>query len=286
MMLAQKARAVLQALGTVLVVAPVPDAREERVALVAGAVVDLHGVEPGLEGALRRRRPEVDLLVDLVPRERAAGQEVRARQLVLRQGRRALDVAHGEVAGQQAGGVPGACVLQLDRHRAPVLVDRRREAREALDEPVVVEVQLHALVRAVGVVVHVLDGQRVLDAAGLHDDHAHAAARQTLVVGDHALADRLVRRLHERRAVGGLDDPVPRRDRADGARLEQEPPRVVSAASLAWSQLRSAQLCVQTANDRDASSRAGVIVMMPSAMRRSNSAHTAAGSAVDLVHRR
>ena len=43
-------------------------------------------------------------------------------------------------------------------------------------------------------------------------------------------------------------------------------------------QPRSAALGAHTANDKDAGSSAGDMAMMPSAMRRSNSAHTATGS--------
>ena len=53
--------------------------------------------------------------------------------------------------------------------------------------------------------------------------------------------------------------------------------RMVNAAPLPAS-ATPGRLGAHTANDRDAGSSAGDIAMMPSAMRRSNSAHTAAGS--------
>ena len=55
--------------------------------------------------------------------------------------------------------------------------------------------------------------------------------------------------------------------------------RIVSAALSAGLSCARHDSGAHTANDRDAGSSAGVIVMTPSAMRRSNSAHTAAGSA-------
>ena len=143
---AEEARTVLEALWSVLVLSPVPHAREERVALVARAVVHLDGVEARLVRALGRGRPEVDLVLDLIPGHGAARQEVRAGELILRQRGRALHVAELGVTRQQPGRVPRAGMLQLDRHRAAVPVDGLREAGEPLDEAVVVEVQLHALV--------------------------------------------------------------------------------------------------------------------------------------------
>ncbi len=122
---AQEARAVLEALRSVLVVPPVPHPREERVALVARAVVHLDGVEARLVRALGRGRPEVDLLLDLPPGHGAAWQEVRARELLLRSartrtsrrgaGRRAAaarsgstgrSAAAGSTPGSRAGGRP------------------------------------------------------------------------------------------------------------------------------------------------------------------------------------
>ena len=81
---AQEAGAVLVALRPVLVVALVPDAREEGVALVAGAVVDLAGVEAGLVGALGGRGPQIDLVLDLLLGHGPAGQKIGAGQLLLR----------------------------------------------------------------------------------------------------------------------------------------------------------------------------------------------------------
>ena len=273
---AEEARAVLEALRAVLVVTPVPHPGEERVALVARAVVHLDGVESRLVRALGRGRPEVDLVLDLLPGHGAARQEVRAGELLLRQRGRALHVAELRVARQQPGRVPRAGVLQLDRHRAAVPVDGLGEAREALDEAVVVEVQLHALVRAVPAVVHVLDAERVLDAARLDHEEPDTASGEALVVGDHALADRLVV-LHEGRPVGGLDQPVARGDRPDPARLEEQPRSHGQSAPQPASATLGA-LGAHTANDKDAGSSAGDMAMMPSAMRRSNSAHTATGS--------
>ncbi len=159
---ADEPRAVLVALRAVLVVALVPDARQEGVALVRRGVVDLAGVEAGLPGPLGRGGPQVDLVFQFLLGHGPAGQEVGAGQLLLGHGRGALDVADAHVPGQQARGVPGAGVLELDGHRAAGLVHGVGEPLEAGDEAVVVEVQLHALVAAVRLVVDVLDAQRVL----------------------------------------------------------------------------------------------------------------------------
>jgi len=183
-------------------------------------VVDLAGVEAGFVGPFRRGRPQVDLVLDLLLGHGPAGQEVGPGELFLGKRRGALDVAHGGIARQQAGRVPGTGVLELDGDRASVFVHGFSEPLEAGDEPVVVQVQLHAFVAPILEVVDVLDAQRVLDAAGLDHEEADPAFGQTLVVGDHARSDGLVL-FHERGAVGGLDDPVARLHRADHPRLHE-----------------------------------------------------------------
>ncbi len=217
---ADEAGAVLVALRAVLVVPLVPDARQEGVALVRGGVVDLAGVEARLPGPLGRRGPEIDLVLEFLLGHGPAGQEVGAGQLLFRHGGGGLDVPDLGIPRKEAGWVPGPGMLELDRDRAAELVHRLGEAREAGDEPVVVEVQLHALVAAVRLIVHVLDAQRILDAAGLHHQEAYPAPGYALVVGDHAWPDSLVR-LHVRGTVGGLDDAVARLHRADHSRLHQ-----------------------------------------------------------------
>ena len=111
-----------KALRAVLVLTLVPHPRQEGVALVEGAVVDLTGVEPCLPRALGRGSPQIDLILHFLPGHLPAGQEVRSGKLLLGHGGGALDVADLGITRQQAGGVPRARVLELDGDGAVVLV--------------------------------------------------------------------------------------------------------------------------------------------------------------------
>jgi hypothetical protein len=217
---AEEPGAVLEALRPVLVVAMVPDPRQEGVALVAGAVVELAGVESGLLGPFSRLGPDVHHVLDLLLGHGPAGQEIGAGKLFLGEGGGALDVAHGRVEGQQTRGVPRTRVEQLDADGASLGVHCLDEARISGDVLVVVEMELDSLIGAVREVAHMVDAQRKLDPRRFHHQVPRTPFGQALVVGHHARPHRLVR-LHERGAVGRLEDAVAGGHRAYAAGLHE-----------------------------------------------------------------
>jgi hypothetical protein len=62
----QEASTVLVTLGSIFILAPVPDARKEGVALVACAMVEFDPIESGATGTLSGRRPDLYSVFDLL----------------------------------------------------------------------------------------------------------------------------------------------------------------------------------------------------------------------------
>ena len=186
--LAYQARAVLDGLATVLVVAMVPHARHEAQQEVAVRRVHLDAIETGLLGALGRCEVALFERLDLFKRKAARGIAVRfgARELVCGQRRRAPGPAFGLDSGT---------VLEyLSDELASVPVHGVSQLRKAGNELVIVQtaqrVGFHGVHAAVGIVDQ--SGRIVADHA-TQDDGRSAALGNRIVQTDDPLVAELAR---------------------------------------------------------------------------------------------
>ena len=213
--LARKARAVLDGLAAVLIVAMVPHAGREAQQEVAVCRVHLDTVEPGLLGALRGGEIALFERRDLLERQAA-------RRVAVRLGARQLLGAQRRRAPCPALGFDGGAVLEnLRDELAPVVMHGIGQPGKTGDELVVVQaaerVGFHGVDAAVGIVDQ--GGGIVADHASQDDGRRTALGNRVVQADDAVIAE--LARVPRHRGRRRLDHAVSPLMRADGNRLEQ-----------------------------------------------------------------
>ncbi len=216
---AQKPGTVFVALGAVFISTLVPYPGHECIALVGRTMIKFTCIESCPVCPLGCARPQVDLFFELIPGHFPARQKIRTRQFFLGKGRGTFDVPDFRVPWEQSGRVPGACMLKLDGHLTVMSMYRICQTPESGDQAIIVHVELHSFIVSFGIIMNVLDAQRIFSSAGLHDQESYPAFCKSFVIGDHSLTYILIG-IDKRCPVRCFYYPILDLHRANHTRLE------------------------------------------------------------------